>query len=86
MTRALAVIVLVLFALPSLAENERMPIPHACRHLADRAGLPLTLTRSEAARAVAYLRLMRSRDPAVQRCRRAVAEDEASDRVPVGTQ
>jgi hypothetical protein len=72
MTRALAVFALVLFALPSRAEDQRVRIPDACRELANRAGLPLTLTPSEAARAVAYLRLMNGRDPAVQRCRQAM--------------
>lgn len=73
MTRALAVIALVLFALPSRAEDQRVRIPDACRELANRAGLPLTLTPSEAARAVAYLRIMSGRDPAVQRCRQAMS-------------
>ena len=72
MTRALVVIALVLIAPPSRAED-RVRIPDACRELADRAGLPLSLTRSEAARAVAYLGLMNSRDSAVLRCRQAMA-------------
>jgi hypothetical protein len=72
MTRALAVIVLVLLALPSHSEVQRVRIPDACRELANRAGLPLTLTPAEAARAVAYLRLMISQDPAVQRCQHAM--------------
>jgi hypothetical protein len=71
--RALAVIALVLFALPSRVEAQRVRIPDACRELANRAGLPLTLTPSEATRAVAYLRLMSSRDSAVQRCRQAMS-------------
>jgi hypothetical protein len=75
MTRALAVIALVLFAPPSRAEDQRVRIPDACRELANRAGLPLRLTPSEAARAVAYLRLMSSRDPAVERCRHATSHD-----------
>ena len=41
-----------------------MRIPGACRELANRPGLPLTLTPSEAMRAVAYLRLISSADPA----------------------
>ena len=73
MMRALAVIALLLIALPSRAEVERVRIPDACRELANRAGLPLTLTHSEAARAVAYLRLMNGRDPAVERCRWAMS-------------
>ncbi|MGO9173632.1 MAG: hypothetical protein ACLP7P_16955 [Rhodomicrobium sp.] len=73
MTHALAMIALVLFTPPSRAEAQRVNIPEACRELANRAGLPLTLTPSEAARAVAYLRLMSSGDPAVQRCRQAVS-------------
>ena len=50
-----------------------MRIPDGCRELADRAGLPLTLTRSEAARAIAYIRVMISQDPAVARCRLALS-------------
>ena len=50
MTRVLAVIALLLIALPSRAEVQRVRIPDACRELANRAGLPLTLTYSEAAR------------------------------------
>jgi hypothetical protein len=73
MTRALAVIVFVLFALPSGAEDQHVRIPDACRELANRAGLPLTLTPWQAARAVAYLRLMSSDDPAVRRCRQAMS-------------
>jgi hypothetical protein len=73
MTRALAVIGLVLFGLPSRAEERRVRIPDACRDLADRAGLPLTLTPSEASRAVAYLSLMGSGDPSVQRCKQAIS-------------
>ncbi len=72
MTRALTVIVLLLLAPPSHSEVRRVRIPDACRELADRAGLPLTLTPAEAARAVAYLRLMISQDPAVQRCQLGV--------------
>jgi hypothetical protein len=75
MTRALSVIALVLFVPPSRAEDQRVRIPDACRELANRAGLPLRLTPSEAAHAVAYLRLMSSRDPAVQRCRQATSHD-----------
>jgi hypothetical protein len=72
MFRILAVIALMLLALPSRAEERRERIPAGCRELADRAGLPLALTHSEAARAVAYLALMSGRDPAVLRCRRAM--------------
>lgn len=72
MTRAFAVIALFLIVLPSHAEDQRVRIPGACRELANRAGLPLTLTPSEAARALAYLRLMSSRDAAVLRCRAAM--------------
>jgi len=64
---------LVLFSLPSGAAEQRQRIPDGCRELANRAGLPLSLTRSEAVRAVAYLRLMSARDPAVVRCRRAMS-------------
>jgi hypothetical protein len=71
---ALAAIALVLLlALPSPAEDEqRERIPGGCRELADRGGLPLTLTHTEAARAIAYLSLMSGRDPAVLRCRAAI--------------
>ena len=73
-TPALAAIALVLLlALPSRAEEEqRERIPGGCRELADRGGLPLTLTHAEAARAIAYLSLMSGRDPAVLRCRAAI--------------
>ena len=73
MTRTLAAIALVLFSLPSGAVEQRERIPDGCRELANRAGLPLTLTHSEAVRAIAYLRLMSSRDPAVTRCRQAMS-------------
>jgi hypothetical protein len=65
-------IALVLLALPSRADEQRVPIPDACRALAERAGLPMTLTPAEAARAVAYIRVMISHDPAVARCRLAL--------------
>jgi hypothetical protein len=69
-TLALAAIALVLLTLPSRSEEEqRERIPGGCRELADRVGLPLTLTHAEATRAIAYLSLMSSRDPAVLRCR-----------------
>jgi 3-hydroxyisobutyrate dehydrogenase-like beta-hydroxyacid dehydrogenase len=71
MPAVLAVIALLLLALPSRADV-RVAIPAACRELADRAGLPLTLTPAEAARAVAYIRVMVSQDPAVARCRLAL--------------
>ncbi len=38
-----------------------------------RAGIPLTLTHDEAERAVAYIRTVVSQDPAVARCRLALA-------------
>jgi hypothetical protein len=72
MPALLAVIALVLLALPSRGEEERVRIPDACREVADRAGLPLTLTHAEAARAIAYIRIMISQDPAVARCRQAL--------------
>jgi hypothetical protein len=72
MPAVLAVIGLVLLALPSRAEEQRVRIPDGCRELADRAGLPLTLTPAEAKRAIAYLRVMISQDPAVARCRLAL--------------
>ena len=60
----------MLLDLPSRAEEQRERIPDGCRELANRAGLPLTLTHSEAVRAIAYLSIMSSGDPAVVRCRR----------------
>ena len=72
MPAVLAAIALVLLALPSRAEDERVRIPDGCRELADRAGLPLTLTHAEATRAIAYIRVMLSRDAAVTRCRMAL--------------
>ena len=65
--RVLAVIPLILLTLPAHGE-ERVRIPAACREVADRAGLPLTLSPGEAKRAIAYLRVMNSQDPAVARC------------------
>ena len=67
-----AVTALVLLALPGRADEQRMAVPGACRELAVRAGLPLTLTHAEATRAVAYIRVMISQDPAVARCRLAL--------------
>jgi len=67
-----AVTAVVLLALPSRAEEARVPIPSGCKELAERAGLPLTLSHGEAARAVAYLRIMSGHDPAVARCRLAL--------------
>jgi hypothetical protein len=72
MPAVLAAIALVLLALPSQAQEERVRIPDGCRELADRAGLPLTLTHAEAARAIAYIRVMLSQDAAVARCRLAL--------------
>jgi hypothetical protein len=73
LTCALAAIVLLLLTLSSGAVEQRERIPDGCRELANRAGLPLSLTHSEATRAIAYLRLMSARDPAVMRCRRAMS-------------
>ena len=67
----IAVIALTLLTLPSHS-GERVPIPNACREVADRGGLPQTLTPSQAKRAIAYLAIMSSQDPAVTRCRRAL--------------
>jgi hypothetical protein len=72
MSVVLAVSALMLLALPARADEQRVRIPAGCRELADRAGLPLTLTPAEAARAIAYLRVMISSDPAVARCRLAL--------------
>lgn len=70
---ALVAIALVCLALSfRAAAEERERIPGGCRELADRAGLPLTLTHAEAVRAIAYLSLMSGRDPAVVRCRAAM--------------
>ena len=73
MKRALAAIILVLLSLPSGAAERRERIPDGCRELATRAGLPLSLTHFEAVRAIADLRLMSARDPAVIRCRLAMS-------------
>jgi hypothetical protein len=72
MPTVLAVTALMLLALPARADEQRVTIPAECRELASRAGLPLTLTRAEAKRATAYLRVMISTDPAVARCRLAL--------------
>lgn len=72
MPALLAAIALVLLTLPSQAEEARVRIPDGCRELADRAGLPLTLTHAEAARAIAYIRVMLNEDAAVARCRLAL--------------
>jgi hypothetical protein len=69
--RVLVVIALMLLTLPSHGED-RVRIPDGCREVADRAGLPLTLTLGEAKRAIAYLRIMNGQDPAVARCRLAL--------------
>jgi hypothetical protein len=72
MPAVLAAIALVLLALPSRAEEQRVRIPDGCRELADRAGLPLTLSHAEATRAIAYIRVLLSHDAAVARCRLAL--------------
>jgi hypothetical protein len=72
MPAVLAAIALLLLAMPSHAVEERVRIPDGCRELADRAGLPLTLTHAEAMRAIAYIRVMLSQDAAVARCRLAL--------------
>jgi hypothetical protein len=72
MPAVLAAIALVLLALSSRAEEQRVRIPDGCRELADRAGLPLTLSHAEATRAIAYIRVMLSHDAAVARCRLAL--------------
>jgi len=70
---ALAAIVLALFTASAPADELRERIPDGCRELANRVGLPLSLTHAEATRAIAYLSLMSNRDPAVMRCRQAMA-------------
>jgi hypothetical protein len=72
MRTVLAVTALILLALPARADEQRVNIPEGCRELATRAGLPLTLTHAQATRAIAYLRVMISSDPAVARCRLAL--------------
>ena len=72
MSVVLAVSALMLLALPARADEQRVRIPAGCRELADRAGLPLTLTPAEAARAIAYIRVMLGQDAAVTRCRLAL--------------
>ena len=72
MPTVLAVTALMLLALPARGDEQRVSIPAGCRELANRAGLPLTLTHAEATRAIAYLRVMISSDPAVARCRLAL--------------
>jgi len=54
------------------ADEQRERIPDGCRELANRVGLPLSLTHAEATRAIALLRLASSQDPAVARCRQAM--------------
>ena len=72
MTCVLAAIALLLLPLHSRAVEQRERIPDGCRELANRVGLPLSLTHAEAERAIAYLSLMSSADPAVVRCRQAM--------------
>ena len=69
---ALAAIALLLLTSPAGADEQRERIPDGCRELANRVGLPLSLTHAEATRAIAYLSLMSSRDAAVMRCRQAM--------------
>jgi hypothetical protein len=71
MPAVFAAIALMLLALP-LRADDRVPIPEGCRALAERAGIPLTLTHAEAARAIAYIRVLVSDDPEVARCRVAL--------------
>jgi hypothetical protein len=71
MPRILVTIALILLAPASYGE-ERVRIPGACRELADRFGVPLTLTVAEAKRAIAYINILSSQDPAVVRCRLAL--------------
>jgi hypothetical protein len=54
-------------------EVKAKSIPIGCKELADRAGLPLTLTPAQAKRAIAYVCAMSTRDPAVARCRVALS-------------
>ena len=68
-TLALAAAALALLVMPVHAAGEkRERIPAGCRELADRVGLPMTLTKAQAIRAIAYVRQMDSHDPAVRRC------------------
>jgi hypothetical protein len=72
MPRVLTVIALMLFAMPLRAQEQSVRIPDGCKQLAERNGLPLELTPTQAALALAYLRLMDIRVPAVRRCREAM--------------
>lgn len=71
MPRVLAAIALILLAPASYGE-ERVRIPGPCRELADRYGMPLTLTVAQAKRAISYINIVSSQDPAVVRCRLAL--------------
>ncbi len=72
MPLVLAGLALMLLVLPARAEEQRIRIPAACRELANRVGLPLTLSPSDAARAIAYIRTTSIQDPAIARCRLAL--------------
>ncbi len=66
---AFAAAALALLVMPAHAAGEkRERIPAGCRELADRVGLPMTLTQAQAIRAIAYVRQMDADDPAVRRC------------------
>ncbi len=73
MPAVLAAVIALLLLASSLRAEDRVTVPAACRALAMRAGIPLTLTHDEAERAVAYIRTVVSQDPAVARCRLALA-------------
>lgn len=71
MPRILAIVALILLALPCYGE-EKIRIPRACRELAKRFGVPLWLTPAQAKRAIDYVNVMNGQDPEVIYCRLAL--------------
>lgn len=55
-----------------LAANNLVQVPEACRALAERNGYPMQITQTQAALALAALRMANKNDPDVQRCRAAI--------------
>ena len=72
MPRILAIMALIVLVLPCYGGERKIRIPRACRELAERSGVPLWLTLAQAKRAIAYVNVMNSRDPAVVLCRLAL--------------
>lgn len=64
---------LILIGLLLVAEP-REPIPAACMELAQRFGLPSTLSPSEAARAIRKLNSLPADFPGAQSCKSAIAK------------